>query len=322
MRKIFLMFILSFFNSTFAGTVIIQYGDDVVIDCEMSHWESGGGGYFCYGDNTWSEITYFNSNRRWERYYYKIPIPIICTEAPAESVVLKIYKKNVYSPYSNQDVTFSVNKLIENLDSTFESLYGRYQAPLHNLLNIDTSLTLDSKYEGWINFDITELFNDWAFKKQENLGLVVKMLNENSATQQRIFVCQSLYHDKSKWPKIELFAPFLPDTLITSEGQATDVSRNYIDIPEKFRLSNFPNPFNSSTTIHYEIPFNCEVNVYIFNLNGHTVRKFEQGIQTAGLYSIIWDGTNSKGIQITSGTYIYAIRTASYSISNKMLLIK
>ena len=89
-------------------------------------------------------------------------------------------------------------------------------------------------------------------------------------------------------------------------------------IPNKsVLLSNFPNPFNPETWIPYDLAEDADVKIDIYNLKGESVRQLKVGFQTAGTYrtqahAAYWDGRNSSGELVASGTYYYTL-TAQYS---------
>ncbi len=76
-------------------------------------------------------------------------------------------------------------------------------------------------------------------------------------------------------------------------------------IPKKYALYHaYPNPFNPSTTIEYDIPKISNVNVKIFNILGQLVKMYELSSQSPGAYNITWDGTNMADVRVPSGVYI------------------
>lgn len=88
--------------------------------------------------------------------------------------------------------------------------------------------------------------------------------------------------------------------------------------PDKYILnSNFPNPFNNSTKITYELPIGDYIEISIFDMNGKFVEKLYAGFQPAGKHSVIWDARF-----LSSGVYIYQMTTSIVNISKKCLLIK
>lgn len=95
------------------------------------------------------------------------------------------------------------------------------------------------------------------------------------------------------------------------------------DIPEEFTLlQNFPNPFNPETQITYHLPKTASVRLEVFNNRGELVRLLKQGTQTAGIYSVIWDGRDAAGKGVASGLYIYRLQVDSQQFIRKMLLMK
>jgi flagellar hook assembly protein FlgD len=60
----------------------------------------------------------------------------------------------------------------------------------------------------------------------------------------------------------------------------------------------------------------------IYNLLGQRVKSLVQGQQSAGKYSIHWDGTSDAGRPVASGIYIYRITVDNYVQSRKMMLLK
>ena len=94
-------------------------------------------------------------------------------------------------------------------------------------------------------------------------------------------------------------------------------------VPQEFSLyQNFPNPFNPSTTISYDLSRTSNVNLSIFDLSGKKIITLLNRKQVAGKKSFTWSGLNSQGEQMGSGVYIYSITADKISKSKKMLLIK
>lgn len=94
-------------------------------------------------------------------------------------------------------------------------------------------------------------------------------------------------------------------------------------LPSKITLHpNYPNPFNPSTTIRYEIHTNTDVSINVYNVFGQKVRTLVNGQQSAGYHQVIWDATNDNGVQVASGVYYYRLETSDFSETKKMLLIK
>ncbi|MCB5258279.1 MAG: T9SS type A sorting domain-containing protein, partial [Candidatus Cloacimonetes bacterium] len=86
--------------------------------------------------------------------------------------------------------------------------------------------------------------------------------------------------------------------------------------------SNFPNPFNPSTTIAYSIKETTAVRIEIFNVKGQLVRTLVNEVKTAGNYKIDFDGLDNNHRQLASGIYFCRMQAGNYSKTHKMLMLK
>jgi hypothetical protein len=95
----------------------------------------------------------------------------------------------------------------------------------------------------------------------------------------------------------------------------------------EFRLyPNFPNPFNASTRIEFDIPLNRDgrfpVELRIFNSLGQLVRTLSIVPGTAGRHSLEWDGRNERGTVQPSGVYFVRWNAAPATHTGRMVLVK
>jgi len=94
-------------------------------------------------------------------------------------------------------------------------------------------------------------------------------------------------------------------------------------IPEEFSLStNYPNPFNPSTTIRFGLPVATDVTFIIYDLMGREVDRLADSHRAAGYYQLVWQGRDTRGKSMSSGIYIARLVTPQYIKSIKMVLIK
>ena len=94
-------------------------------------------------------------------------------------------------------------------------------------------------------------------------------------------------------------------------------------IPEVFTLhQNFPNPFNPTTQIRYDLPENSYVSITIYDLMGKRVKSLVNSIQDPGYRSIHWNATNDLGQPVSAGMYIYTIQAGEFRKTKKMVLLK
>ncbi|MHB2155114.1 C25 family cysteine peptidase [Calditrichota bacterium GD2] len=87
-------------------------------------------------------------------------------------------------------------------------------------------------------------------------------------------------------------------------------------------LNNYPNPFNPSTTIRFQIPRQTEVQILIFNLLGQKVKTLFEGKRGAGIHQLSWDGHDDAGQAVSSGIYIVQARAGQHVARQKILLVK
>jgi len=105
-------------------------------------------------------------------------------------------------------------------------------------------------------------------------------------------------------------------------------SNSYIEddqsvVPSDFALrQNYPNPFNSETTISFVIPSDSKVELSIYNIKGQRIRTLISRVLEAGKHSIIWNGTDKNGNQVSSGVYFYKLETDDGSEMKKAVLLK
>jgi xylan 1,4-beta-xylosidase len=94
-------------------------------------------------------------------------------------------------------------------------------------------------------------------------------------------------------------------------------------IPGRFILEqNFPNPFNPSTAIGYQLIANSFVTLRVYDVLGREVAILVEGIEKPGAHSVQWDGKNDRGEAMPSGTYLYQLRAGSFVMTKKMTLLK
>ena len=94
-------------------------------------------------------------------------------------------------------------------------------------------------------------------------------------------------------------------------------------MPQAFALeANYPNPFNPSTTIGYQLPMATEVRLEIYNLMGQPVRTLVQTVEPAGYHQVEWNGLDNEGMPAAAGLYLYRIQAGEFAQARKLLLVK
>ena len=94
-------------------------------------------------------------------------------------------------------------------------------------------------------------------------------------------------------------------------------------IPNAFALhGNYPNPFNPTTQIRFDLPYRGNVNIHIYNMLGQKVKVFSMPNTPPGRHAITWNGTNQKGQALSAGVYLYQMISEDFVKTRKMILLK
>ena len=96
------------------------------------------------------------------------------------------------------------------------------------------------------------------------------------------------------------------------------------EIPNEISLKqNYPNQFNPTTTISFNVGIQSDISLSIYDLNGKLIKELiNQNNINPGNYSFTWDGKNQNNVEVSSGTYICKLVSGNYSDQIKLLLIK
>jgi len=86
--------------------------------------------------------------------------------------------------------------------------------------------------------------------------------------------------------------------------------------------TNFPNPFNPSTMISFDLAKAGNVRIDIFNIRGQRVRTLVNNHYDVGRFRVEWNGTDDNGRSVGSGVYFYTMRTGEFTATKSMLMMK
>jgi hypothetical protein len=81
----------------------------------------------------------------------------------------------------------------------------------------------------------------------------------------------------------------------------------------------YPNPFDNSISIDYNLANSTYVSIFIYDMAGKLVKKLQQGEQEAGEQQVVWDGTNENGASVSKGTYHYSMRANGALYSGRIV---
>ena len=105
--------------------------------------------------------------------------------------------------------------------------------------------------------------------------------------------------------------------------QKPDDKKPESQIPETIVLNqNYPNPFNPVTMISFSLTKADTVGIDIYNLSGQLVKSYELGALPAGRSQVLWNATNTFGEPVSSGVYLYRLKTNHAIQTKKMVLVR
>ncbi|TET44748.1 T9SS type A sorting domain-containing protein [candidate division TA06 bacterium] len=116
-----------------------------------------------------------------------------------------------------------------------------------------------------------------------------------------------------------------------STGEGIWIERFHVpasssELPEAPRstalLEPEPNPFFASTSIRFNLAKDGEVDLTVYDISGRVVNRLVSGVQSVGLYALSWDGQDSDGNKVASGSYFLKLSVGDYSETRKLVLAR
>ncbi len=132
-----------------------------------------------------------------------------------------------------------------------------------------------------------------------------------------------------------LIVPFDPANVLIDPDGWVLIDTEYLSggirrsdaLPDRFALfQNFPNPFNASTIIQYNIAnfegVEWDITIDVYDLLGRKVRTLFEGRERPGSYETTWDGKDDRGQPVSSGVYIIELSLEGLSMKRKAVLVR
>jgi len=113
------------------------------------------------------------------------------------------------------------------------------------------------------------------------------------------------------------------DNFSVTPNDVTSIDKDFESRPVTMTMhQNFPNPFNPSTTISFEMHAAGQANLKIYNIKGEAITTLAQGEIAPGSYQITWDGRDDQGRLVATGNYIAVLSKGNEQVSRNMLMLK
>ena len=122
----------------------------------------------------------------------------------------------------------------------------------------------------------------------------------------------------------DFLADFQDELTIALDELAMLSTRYNVTIPKNPQLNQcYPNPFNPTTTISYNLSKDAYVSLMIYDLKGNQIKQLVHTRQERGLNkSVVWSGLDSQNKPVSGGVYLYRIQIGDYFDTQKMVLLK
>lgn len=236
---------------------------------------------------------------------------------------INIMRQSVLAPHPSTANIWAINGYLHNPEDSFfanlgiGSLYEVENWVPPNYINNEGLIIIDTNDNFvsifWQNFDNSFggqdilIANNKVMRWESEKGLepIIFERNKNQLIQFQIPINAKLLSLSTK------------QINYNSSGSNDDL----IDL-DKVLNNAYPNPFNSQTSISFNLLKTDNVQIEVYNIRGQLVKTLFAGQKYAGNHQIIWNGTDNKGNLVTGGIYFYKLKLDSYVNTKKIVLIK
>ena len=275
-----------------------------------------------------------------EFYEYRVGLEML----PPETIVINEINYNSSDDFDPEDWIELYNPTHTTTDISRwlfkdENDDHVYTIPANTTLDPDQYLVLSKDTTAFKSAfpDVNDYIGDLGFGLSGG-GELIRLFDSNGVLMDMVE-----YDDSAPWPEeadgegatLELLSPSYDNSLAASwsasEGYGSPgrINTRFVSLvnefmpPKEFQVfDNYPNPFNPSTTISYNLPVNDVVNVAIYDLAGRKVKTFVNGKQNAGFKSFRWNAKNDNDKTVSAGVYLYTIQIGNLRQTRKMVLLK
>ena len=196
-------------------------------------------------------------------------------------------------------------------NTTVVSFYARSYTDQYGLEKFRVKMSLggsqpsDFQYSLHQGLDYLEAPTEWTpyyFNLSDLAGSNIRVAIQCVSTDAYVFMADNFRIDATD------------DAVDNNDSQVSPVINNL--------AQNYPNPFNPRTVIAYSTKQSGKVSLDIFNIKGQKVKTLVNDHQEAGKHSIVWNGKDELGNNVSSGVYFYKLKSGNYTSSRKMILMK
>ncbi len=353
-RIVFLLFLLIFSIELLAQTAVLPVGNGTEENpYQIVFWQN------LYWISVPGTINGLSQAQRWSKYYIQTANIDLSNAIPA---INTWDNGAGWTPIGRDDIVFSgtyngdnksITGLFINRHSTNNhGLFGyTYNAMIKNIGLINTCITgcnftgglvgycyiasisncycigsvTGNKDLGWLvgsNNDGTITHSFWDIETLGQLtsagatGKTTTMMKNISTFTDKGWSFPDVWNIDSElnngYPYLSCFNSVANDDLVISQT-----------VDSKALINNaYPNPFNPSTTLSFELSSPEIVKIDIYNVKGQLVKSLVKGLYNTGKHSIVWDGKDNNENPSCSGVYFYKMQAGKSNQTKKMMLMK
>jgi len=266
----------------------------------------------------WGHDLFINSKYEDAIEVYQKLVSKFSDTEEAKKALVKI--SHLYNLNDKKDLSSYLESIVKNseIDNSLKPM-------AYELLAIDNFQ--NQQYDDGIQHCQT-ILDQYPATDEEKMALFNLVLVAINSLNDTELASKYLSTMKQKYPNDEV-------TLMAREAMGEEINwalfKPTIDsepvetvLPEKYTLrNNYPNPFNPRTTIAFDLPEESHVTLIIYDISGREVVRLVDGNLNEGFRHAVWDGKDKSGIQVSSGVYLYSIRTSSgFNATKKMVLVR
>jgi outer membrane protein Omp28/type IX secretion system substrate protein len=198
---------------------------------------------------------------------------------------------------------------------TSKNLSSVHGNPLFDTLNIELNSLYSTLPDG-VASRKGESHMIMQFDGTDNYGLILRERN-NYKTAYITFGLEQISSEATQDLVVEKILDWFATPVVgVDENNETNLK------PKQYNLEqNFPNPFNPSTIINFQLPKSGNVKIVVYDILGNEVAELLNENKNAGYHSVEFSSLSANR-EVTSGVYFYSISAGSFYQVKKMLLIK
>jgi hypothetical protein len=201
---------------------------------------------------------------------------------------------------------------LKMMSESFFILYVRVQTTIGEYyLQYTPDVGVDTVSGSYVYFHLGSSHQDTTWRSiDRDLAADVSSQLDASFSHVKFFVLRGAY-------RLDDLALSAPSTDVGLDPAGTGSRPNDFAL-----LANYPNPFNSSTTLTYQLSGEAAIKLHVYNARGQRVITLAEGRQPAGIHSLTWNGQDESGLPVASGIYLYTLEVAGSRRIRKMVLLR